>query len=91
MGKLIQEFLEREKALELAKEVEKVKADMTNQLNVKAVTRLVEEQYKKAQSPATKQGKEHNKTFNDIIPLGTDIDNNQVYILETGEVLKDLI
>lgn len=51
MGKLIQEFLEREKALELAKEVEKVKEDMTNQLNVKAVIRLVEEQYKKAQSP----------------------------------------
>lgn len=52
MGKLIQEFLEREKALELAKEVEKVKADMTNQLNVKAVTRLVEEQYKKSSIPS---------------------------------------
>lgn len=44
-----------------------------------------------AQSLATKQGKEHNKTFNDIIPPGADIDNDQVYIVKTGEVLKDLI
>ena len=87
----MQEVFEKSKALELAREVEKVKEDMTNQLNVNSLTRLVAEQYKKAQSPATKQGKEHSKTFNDIIPPGTDRDNDQVYIEETGEVLKDLI
>ncbi len=73
------------KELEMAKEIVKIVQE-----NNVSVQELIEE-YKKAQSPATKQGKEHNKTFNDIIPLGTDIDNNQVYILETGEVLKDLI
>lgn len=87
----MQEFFEKDKALELAREIEKVKEDMNKQLNVNAVTRLVVEQYKKAQSPATKQGKEHNKIFNDIIPPGTDIDNDQVYIEETGEIFKDLI
>ncbi len=91
MGKLMQEIFEKDKALELAREIEKVKEDMTKQLNVNAVTRLLAEQYKKAQSPVTKQGKEHNKTFNDIIPPGTDIDNDQVYIEETGEIFKDLI
>lgn len=92
MGKLMQEFLEKDKALELAREVEKVKEDMTNQLNVNAVTRLVAEQYKKAHY-STDQSKsyEHLKTFNDIIPPGTDIDNDQVYIKETGEIFKDLI
>lgn len=85
----MQEFLEKDKALELSKEIE-VTALETN-LNINAATRLVAEQYKKAQSPATKQGKEHNKTFNDIIPPGTDIDNEQVYIKETGEIFKDLI
>ena len=66
---------------------------MTNQLNVNAVTRLVAEQYKKAHY-STDQSKsyEHLKTFNDIkIPPGTDIDNDQVYIKETGEIFKDLI
>ncbi|MCF0149683.1 MAG: hypothetical protein HUJ77_14960 [Clostridium sp.] len=91
MGKLMQEFLEKDKALELAKEVEKVKEDMTKQLNVNAVTRLVAEQYKKAHY-STDQSKsyEHNKTFNDIIPLETDIDNGQLFDIKTGETTRDL-
>lgn len=73
------------KELEIAKEIVKI----VQEKNI-SVQELIEE-YKKAQSLATKQGKEHNKTFNDIISLGTDIDNDQVYIEETGEIFKDLI
>lgn len=34
---------------------------------------------------------EHTKTINDIIPLGIDIDNGEIYDIETGETVKDLI
>ena len=91
MGKLMQEFLEKDKALELAKEVEKVKEDMTNQLNVNAVTRLVVEQYKKAHySTDQSKSNKHNKTFNDIITDKEDIDNNEVYDIETGQTIREL-
>lgn len=64
MDILIQETFEKEEALELAREVEKAKLDMTKQLNVSAVTRLIVEQYKKAQSLTDQdKGKEHTKTF----------------------------
>lgn len=53
-----------DKALEMAKEVERVYRDT---LDYKASYRQVVEQYKKAQSPATKQGKEHEKIFKDSI------------------------
>lgn len=54
---------------------------------------LSEELEKEIAHYSTDQSKsyEHTKTINDIIPLGTDIDNDQIYIKETGEVLKDLI
>lgn len=90
MGIQMQEIFERYKALELAKEVEKAKEDMTKQLNVEAVTRLVVEQYKKAQSLATKQGKEHTKTFNDIIADDEDIDNGEVFDIKSGQTIRDL-
>lgn len=51
---------------------------------------IYKDELKKAQSLATTQEKEPNKIINDIIPPGTDIDNDQIYIKETGEVLKDL-
>ena len=72
------------KELKIAREIERIALE--NNISVQYLI----EQYKKAQSPATKQGKELTKTINDIIPPGTDIDNGQVYIKETGEVLKDL-
>lgn len=69
------------KELEMAKEIEV--ASLYTELNILAATRLVSEQYKKAQSPATKQGKEHEQLFNDIISDAEDVDN--------GEVKTDLI
>lgn len=44
-----------------------------------------------AQSLATKQGKEHTKTFNDIIADDEDIDNDKVIDIDSGEVKRDLI
>lgn len=92
MGKLMQEVFENDKALELAKEVEKVKEDMTKQLNVNAVTRLVAEQYKKAHySTGQSKSYEHLKTFNDIITDKEDIDNGDIYDKSTGQTIRELI
>ena len=66
MGKLMREILEKAKALEVSKEIET--AYLYSNLNA-AAEREVLEQYKKAQSLATKQGKEHIKEFNEIIAL----------------------
>jgi hypothetical protein len=85
----MQEFVDKEKALELSKEIETVALE-TN-LNIKAAERLVLEQYKKALSLATTQGKEHNKTFNDIITDDEDIDNHKVIDIDSGQTIRDLI
>lgn len=79
------------KELEIAKEVENIKLNTDINISTEDMAKLVSGQYKKAQSLATKQGKEQDKITNDIIPPGTDIDNDQVYIKETGEIFKDLI
>ena len=73
------EVFEKEKALELAKEVEKAKEDMSKQLNVNAATRLIAEQYKKSCSqPASKRNND-TKTTNISIAdeeyIGNSIDN----------------
>lgn len=79
MGKLMQEYFEKEKALELAKEVEKAKEDMSKQLNVNAVTRLVSEQYKKSCSKPASKRNNNTKTTNLSIAdeeyIGNSIEN----------------
>lgn len=84
----MQEFVDKEKALELSKEIET--AALETSLNIKAAERLVLEQYKKALSLATTQGKEHNKTFNDIITDDEDIDNGEIYRMDSGQTLREL-
>lgn len=84
----MQEFVDKEKALELSKEIET--AALETNLNIKAAERLVLEQYKKALSLATTQGKEHNKTFNDIITDDEDIDNGEIYRMDSGQTLREL-
>ena len=32
----------------------------------------------------------HSKTIKDIIPLGTDLDNDQLYDIESGQTIRDL-
>lgn len=77
------------KELEMAKEIEKELLSLNAELGIHADTREVVEQYKKSCSNAGKQ-KEQPQTFNDIIPLGTDIDNGQVYDNLTGNTIRDL-
>lgn len=84
----MQEFVNKEKALELSKEIEA--AALETNLNIKAAERLVLEQYKKALSLATTQGKEHNKTFNDIITDDEDIDNGEIYRMDSGQTIREL-
>lgn len=61
-------------------------------LEFQAALRKAKEMYKeKAQSLATTQEKEPDtKTTTDIIPLGTDIDNGDIYNLETGQTIREL-
>ncbi|MDU5108860.1 MAG: hypothetical protein E6248_00320 [Clostridium sp.] len=90
MGKIMRELFERDKALELAREIEKVKEDMTNQLDVKAVTRLVAEQYKKnhLHCDQTDEG-DNEKILNDILTDKLEIDNHGVY-REDGQTIRGL-
>ena len=74
-----------DKALEVAKEIEQIALE--NNISVNDLL----EQYKKAQSLATTQGKEPNiKILNDILSDKVEIDNYGVYD-ETGENIGDLI
>ena len=64
--------------LEIAKETVRLYQEDQEGLHYNAALRKAKEMYKKAQSPATKQGKEHRKLFNDIIPDNLDIDNEEL-------------
>lgn len=89
MGKLIQNILKREaykkKLTQLEKEIyldqaKEVDVLVQTGLSYIAALREVKEMYEKAQSPATKQGKEHEQLFNDIISDAEDVDNGEVKI-----------
>lgn len=100
MGKLMQEFLlmaaykkklakiENEIKLDMAKEVDLL---MREGLSYEAALRQVKEMYEKAHS-LTDQSIENEpiKPLNKIIPLGTDLDNGEIYNLETGQTVKEL-
>lgn len=74
--------------LEIAEETKRLTMEG---LEFQAALRQAKEIYKeKAQSLATKQRKEHNKTLKDIIPPGTDLDNNEIYDIKTGQTVKDI-
>ncbi|MBD7914521.1 hypothetical protein H9660_05130 [Clostridium sp. Sa3CUN1] len=73
------------KELEIAKEIEEIAL----RHNV-SVERLIEE-YKKAHSLATTQENEHCKNnVNDILPLEADLDNGEIYDIETGVTIRRL-
>lgn len=100
MGKLMQEILKRDAykkrlvkievdiELDMSKEVDLL---MREGLSYQAALRQVKEMYEKAHSlcDQTKEN-EQMKLLNKIIPPGTDIDNDQIYIEENGQVLRDL-
>ncbi len=91
MGKQMQEILNKYEALRLAKEVENIKLNTDINISTEDMAKLVSNQYKKAQSLTDQdKGKEHTKTINDIIPLGADIDNGDIYNLETGQTIREL-
>jgi hypothetical protein len=80
--------IENEIKLDMAKEVDLL---MREGLSYEAALRQVKEMYEKAHS-LTDQSVENEpmKLLNKIIPPGTDIDNDQIYIEENGQVLRDL-
>ena len=79
--------LEKQIYLDQAKEVDLL---MREGLTYEAALRKVKSMYEKAQSLAAKQGKEHNKTFNDIISETEDLDNGEVYDKLTGQTIREL-
>lgn len=100
MGKLMQEFLlmaaykkrltklENDIYLDQAKEVDLL---MREGLSYQAALRQVKETYEKARS-LTDQSieNEHEQSFNDIIAENEDIDNGDIYNLETGQTVREL-
>ena len=74
-----------DKALEASKEIERIALEH----NISFQDLI--EQYKKAHN-STDQSKsyEHNKTINDIIPLGADIDNGEIYDIGIGVNIRRL-
>lgn len=51
------------------------------------------EMYKEKAPRETDQDilEEHKQTFNDIIPLGQDLDNGEIFDRETGQTIKELL
>ena len=100
MGKLMQEILKRDVYKKrLAKIENDIKLDMAKEvdllmregLSYQAALRQVKEMYEKAHSlcDQTKEN-EHEQSFNDIIAENEDIDNGDIYNLETGQTVKEL-
>lgn len=101
MGKLMQEFLlmaaykkklakiENEIKLDMAKEVDLL---MREGLSYEAALRQVKEMYEKAHSlcDQTKEN-EQMKLLQNIITDKEDIDNNEIYGIESGQTIRDLI
>lgn len=78
-------------ALRLAKEVENIKINTDIFLSVNAMSRLVAEQYKKAHNSTDQSMRnEHEQLFNDIIPPGTGLDNDEIYDIKTGQTIGEL-
>lgn len=80
--------IENDIELDMSKEVDLL---MREGLSYQAALRQVKEMYEKAHSlcDQTKEN-EQMKLLNKIIPPGTDIDNDQIYIEDNGQVLRDL-
>lgn len=73
-----------DKAFEMAKELARIALES----NI-PVQDLIEE-YKKVHSLATTQENEPTKTIEDIIPPGADLDNGEIYDIETGVTIGEL-
>lgn len=79
---------------EIMDEVPKLKKDyeLSYHEAIKKAKEIYKDELEKAQSLATKQGKELiENQINDIITDKEDIDNGQLYDIKTGETTRDLI
>ena len=74
--------------LEMAKEVERL---VLEGMKFEEAYYTTLEIYKETRNTADQSNSyENKKTFNDIIPPGTDLDNGEVYNESTGETVKEL-
>ena len=101
MGKLMQEILKRDAyKKKLAKIENDIELDMAKEVNLlmreglsyQAALRQVKEMYEKAHSlcDQTKEN-EPMKPLQNIITDKEDIDNNEIYNIESGQTIRDLI
>lgn len=81
--------IENDIELDMSKEVDLL---MREGLSYQAALRQVKEMYKKAHSLCDQTiENESMKLLNKIIPPGTDIDNDQIYIEDNGQTIRELI
>lgn len=75
--------------LEIAEETKRLTMEG---LEFAAALRQAKEMHKEKAQNSTDQSKsyEHNKTFKDIIPPGTDLDNDEIYDIKIGQTIKDI-
>ena len=100
MGELMQKYLKMEaykrRAAELEKQIyldqaKEVDLLMREGLTYEAALRKVESMYEKNRSLTDQSiGNEDTKTFNTIIADKEDLDNGEVYDINTGQTIREL-
>lgn len=101
MGKLMQEILKRDVYKKrLAKIENDIKLDMAKEvdllmregLSYQSALRQIKEMYEKAHSLTDQSiGNKPMKPLQNIITDKEDIDNNEIYNIESGQTIRDLI
>lgn len=85
----MQEFVNKEKALELSKEIETTVLE-TN-LSINAATRLISEQYKKNRPHSDQTYEDENKNIlKSILTYKVNIENGELYFEDDGQTFKEL-
>ena len=100
MGELMQKYLKMEaykrRLAELEKQIyldqaKEVDLLMREGFNYEAALRKVKSMYEKNRSLTDQSiGNEDTKTFNDIISETEDLDNGEVYDINTGQTIREL-
>ncbi|MDM0796803.1 hypothetical protein QTI10_04535 [Clostridium perfringens] len=78
--------------LELAKKIKKNVQERLSKLTIdETINVLIEEEIKR-EYQGTDQSSQGTQEINlkDILPLGMDLDNGEIYDIETGETVKEL-
>ena len=78
--------------LELAKKITKNVQERLSKLTIDETINVLIEKEIKTEYQGTNQSSQGTQEINlkDILPLGMDLDNGEIYDIETGETVKEL-